>query len=412
MRGHIRRRGSGWAFVIDVDGGWPARRCGSCGRRHWVESQQRSKACIDCGAQLGAQVHERRQVWSSGYRTRRLAEDAMRDRLRALDEDSDPFPTDITVGQFAPTFLERKAGTVRPYTLSRYRSILDRDVVPAIGHVELRKVKPAHLQLVLDAVAITRGRRCVEEAKAVMSGLLRTAASGGLVDSNAARGGTLEIRDGAKRRKDLVPLEADHVRALLQAAAGTTWHVPMNLVVRLGLRRSEVLGLRWDDIDLDAATITISRSLHRVRDEAGSRLVCLEPKSKTSARTITIGEPVARLLRDHRRAQRERRLFAGPAWRDEGFVSDNGLGGPLDPDSMSTAFKRFAAALELPQGVRLHDLRHAAARLALEAGAPLESVSRMLGHSTLSFTHKQYVAPTANQTTAAVSALERLYATD
>lgn len=71
-----------------------------------------------------------------------------------------------------------------------------------------------------------------------------------------------------------------------------------------------------------------------------------------------------------------------------------------------------SATAQLPAGVRLHDLRHASARLALEGGAPLESVSRMLGHSTPAFTHKEYVAPTANQTRAAVNALERLYGTD
>lgn len=162
-------------------------------------------------------------------------------------------------------------------------------------------------------------------------------------------------------------------------------------------------------MNLDARTVTVSRSLHRVRDAAGSRLACLPPKSAASARTLTIGTPVVELLRAHGEAQRARRQLAGPAWQDDGYVNTNTLGGPLDPDSMSTAFKRMATSLELPAGVRLHDLRHAAARLSLEAGAPLESVSRMLGHSTLAFTHKQYVAPTANQTTAAVSALEQVY---
>ncbi|MEZ5236111.1 MAG: site-specific integrase [Acidimicrobiales bacterium] len=294
----------------------------------------------------------------------------MRDRLRTLDEAADPFPSELTVAQFAPTFLERKAPSVRPHTLNRYRSVIERDVVPVIGHVALRKVKPAHLQLVLDGVASTRGRRCVEEAKAVLSGMLKAAAAGGLVDTNAARGGTLEIRDGATRPKDLVPLEAEHVKALLRLAVGTTWEVPMNLVARLGLRRSEALALRWDDIDLDARTVTVSRSLHRVRDTTGSRLACLPPKSAASARTLAIGTPVVELLRAHGEAQRARRQLAGPAWRDDGYVTTNALEGPLDPDSMSTAFKRMATSLELPAGVRLHDLRHAAARLSLEAGAP------------------------------------------
>ncbi len=311
--------------------------------------------------------------------------------------------------RFAPSFLDRKAQSVRPHTLSRYRSILERDVIPLIGNVELRKIKPAHLQQVLDKVAETRGRRCVEEAKAVMSGLLKMAAAGGLVDHNAARGGTLEIADGATTKRVLVKLDAAQVRELLQLAHGTTWHLPLNLVARLGLRRSEVLGLQWSDVNFHAAELSVATGLHRIRDDAGSRLALLDPKTAASRRTIIIGAPVIELLRHHRKAQAERRLFVGAAWQPTELICDNGIGGPLDPDSMSTAFKRFARKLGWPAGVRLHDLRHAAARLALEAGAPLESVSRMLGHSTLAFTHKQYVAPTAAQTAAAVSALERLY---
>jgi len=377
-----------------------------------VEPKRRSDQCAGCGGPLGLSVSERRQIWSSGYRTRREADEALRAFLQGLVEGADPFPVDLAVAAFAPTFLARKGQSVRPHTLARYRSIIERHVVPGIGQVELRKVKPAHLQQVLDAVAATRGRRCVEEAKAVMSGLLKMAAAGGLVYTNEARGGTFEITDGAKPKRQLIQLEAAQVRSLLQLSEATTWHVPLNLVARLGLRRSEVLGLQWADIDLDAATMTIVRGLHRVREDKGSRLACLEPKTATSRRTIVIGAPVVELLRRHRRAQGERRLLIGAGWQPYGYVCDNGIGGPLDPDSMSTAFKRFARTLDLPAGVRLHDLRHAAARLALEAGAPLESVSRMLGHSTLAFTHKQYVAPTAAQTQAAVAALERLYATD
>jgi integrase len=243
-----------------------------------------------------------------------------------------------------------------------------------------------------------------------MSGLLKMAAAGGLVDTNAARGGTLEISDGAKPRRALTQLDAEQVRSVLQLAIGTTWHVPLNLVARLGLRRSEVLGLQWADVDLHGRALTINRGLHRVRDEQGSRLALLDPKTPMSRRTILIGAPIVELLRQHHRLQTERRLFVGAGWQPTDLVCGNGVGGPLDPDSMSTAFKRFARTLDLPIGVRLHDLRHAAARLALEAGAPLESVLRMLGHSTLAFTHKPYVAPTAAQTQAAVSALERLYA--
>ena len=135
----------------------------------------------------------------------------------------------------------------------------------------------------------------------------------------------MEIPEEAARQRQLARLDVGDVRRLLDLVLGTTWDVAFNLVARLGLRRSEVLGMRWGDIDFDAATLTVGRGLHRVRDAEGSRLDFLPPKSATSARTISIGGPVLTVLRAQRKAQAERRLFVGAGWRDLGLILTTAL---------------------------------------------------------------------------------------
>ncbi len=104
MKGHVRRRGTGWVYVVDVDGGWPARRCETCGERRWMQARKPAGRC-PCGGALGAEVRERRQVWSTIYRTKREVEEALRVFLHVLATGDDPFPSDITLGRLLAASL-------------------------------------------------------------------------------------------------------------------------------------------------------------------------------------------------------------------------------------------------------------------------------------------------------------------
>jgi integrase len=153
----------------------------------------------------------------------------------------------------------------------------------------------------------------------------------------------------------------------------------------MGLRQGEILGLRWSDVDLEAATIRVTQALQRVN----GRLDFVEPKSQSSRRTIPLPATVARALRAHRSRQLEERLAAGARWRESDLVFTTSVGTPLDCRNVT---RRFQAALEgagLPR-LRFHDLRHTAASLMLAQGVPPRVVMETLGHSQISLTMNTY----------------------
>jgi integrase len=153
-----------------------------------------------------------------------------------------------------------------------------------------------------------------------------------------------------------------------------------------GARRSETLGLCWDHTDLDEGTVRIERTLQRV----GAELVFSDvTKTSHGRRTIPLPAFAVARLRQHKADQARRRLAAGGSWHDLDLVCERGDGRPMDPDLVSQAFKRVAKSVGL-DGVRLHDLRHAAATRLMRSGLHPVEVAEILGHASPAFTMSVY----------------------
>jgi integrase len=180
---------------------------------------------------------------------------------------------------------------------------------------------------------------------------------------------------------------------------------PITVAAMLGLRRGEVLALRWDSLDLDGQhpLVRIEGTLQRGRDG----LAILPPKTERSRRSIPLPASAVSLLRKVRTEQLERRMLAGPAWSERDYVFDRGTGEPIDPDSFSKAVHAAVLAVGL-DGVRLHDLRHAWATMQIAAGTDARTVSDQLGHATVAFTLQTYVHPSEEAAAAAAATTERL----
>ena len=172
---------------------------------------------------------------------------------------------------------------------------------------------------------------------------------------------------------------ADHLRAELVVDA-------LELVlVFLGLRRSEALGLRWVDVDLDAEKLEVRYALHR---EPGG-LVLLPPKTRRSRRTIPLPAPLAEALRGHQTAQEAERAAAGPDWVESGHVFTTAEGMPLDPRNTTRLFQLQCAVAGVPV-VPLHALRHTCVSLLLSLGESPRTVMEIAGHSALEMTMNVY----------------------
>ncbi len=209
----------------------------------------------------------------------------------------------------------------------------------------------------------------------VISEALRTAVKWGLLTINPA---DAVMPPKPTRREPKVLTEAQ-TETLLAAVKGTRLYLPVVLAVGSGLRRGELLALRWSDCDLETGKITVMRTLSEGREFG---LAFKEPKSRTSRRVVTLPSFALEALKEHKKAQAAHRLEVGPGYKDQGLVLPAEDGSPWAPNLLSGAFAAMIRRLDLPR-VRLHDLRHGHITHLLLRGVPLKVAScsgRSFGH--------------------------------
>lgn len=365
MRGHVRQRSPG-SWTVQVSAGFD---------------------------DAGKRVRITRTVRG----TERDAERALTKLLREVDQGTAPTTGKTTVTRYlTETWLPHAATRVRPTTLARYEQLVRVHVLPRIGRVKVSSLRPSHIQGVLDAMmAAGAAPASVLQCHRVLSAALRQAVRWQVLAVNPCDA----VRPPRPERNQLRVPSSDEVRRILEVARGSVYEVPLLLAATTGMRRGEVLGLRWPVVDLDSGVARVVATLQKPRGRAASFVA---PKTDRSRRTISLPPFVTERLRRHRREQTERRLLLGAAWRDLELVCDRGDGEHLDPDGFSHAFERFVERTGLPP-MRLHDLRHAHATTLLVAGVHPKIVSEALGHASVAFTMDtyQHVLPTMGEQVAA-----------
>jgi len=290
-----------------------------------------------------------------------------------------------TLGTFLNRWLEDVARPrLRPRTFQSYEGIIRVRVLPRLGKVRLSKLTAQQIQGLYTFLLTERSlsERSVQYTHRVLHTALKQAVRWNLIARNPV--------DGAEaprpRRPELHTLSPDEVRQLLAFVEGTPRFALYALAVTTGLRRGELLGLRWDDIDLDRGRVTVRRTLQQV---AGKGQVPLEPKTPRSRRTVALSMLTVEALRHHQEIQAEASRQAGSAWQDTGAVFATSIGTPFEGGVVSRTFQSDLSAAGLPR-VRFHDLRHTCATLLLEGDTNPKVVQEMLGHSTIVLTLDVY----------------------
>lgn len=355
MRGHLYRRGETWTYVIDVSRD-------SSGQR-----RQRSKG---------------------GFRTRREAESALHTALNALRQGLYVEPAKLTVAEFLrDSWLPAVRGALRPTTYSSYEVHVRCYLVPAFGDRKLQALTPPMINtLYAELVNGWRGRRplgpaTVRRVHATLHRALRDAVRWQLVARNVASAAD-PPKAPRPRMKVWTPSE---LQTFLSATKTDRSYTLWLFYVLTGVRRGEALALQWSDVDLGAATTTIRRSLVPV----DHRLVFGEPKTDKGRRRISLDSQLVAALRAHRRDQAKERLLVGSAFDDQDLVFCHPDGSPLRPEQVSRWFSSLARRAGVPH-VRLHDLRHLHATLALSAGVAPRVLADRLGHSSTAMTTDIY----------------------
>lgn len=337
----------------------------------------------------------RRQRRQRGFATKDDAERALRKALGALDDGLHVDPSQMTVATYLRTWL---AGTqVRPTTAARYRQSVERHIIPEVGGIRLQQLTVEDLDAAYQSLISGGGvdgaplsPKTVRNAHGVVRTALRDALRRGHVVRNVAEHARLPRLE----RPEMKVWTAAQVGRFLDHVQSNRFHAMWTLYVTTGMRRGEVIGLRWSDLELEAARLVVQRSL----TVAAGRMVWSEPKTARGRRVIALDAATVSALRRHRTAQAEEKLAAGPAWQDDDLVFCWPDGSAIQPQLPTKWIREHAEAAGLPK-IRLHDLRHTWATLALGAGVPAKVVSERLGHANVSITLDVYthVSPALDQ---------------
>jgi len=285
-----------------------------------------------------------------------------------------------------------------PRTHELYSYISEKHIIPAIGNILLSEVKPQHLQhLYAEKSKSGLSARTVQLIHITLHKALKNAVKTGLLIRNVA-----EAVDAPKiQRHEMKTMNEDDLQKFLSAAKDTEYYDLFYKLLFTGLRRSEALALRWQDVDLILCTISVTRSIQQLHNvPVEERLSFKQPKTQKSRRLIALTPSTAILLREHLEARKRILKSLNPNLDTEKDFDQSELifcrydGSPLRPDSVTHAWMKLARRCELPE-IHTHSARHTHASLLLKQGVHPKIVQERLGHSGIAITLDLYshVAP-------------------
>jgi integrase len=328
--------------------------------------------------------------WVNGKRKRKYIYGKTRkevaDKLKAAHRDqSDGVDLAIerqTIAEFLDIWLEQTVKIRnRDGTYENYTQIVRSHIVPAIGKYHLTKLTPEQIQRMLNQlIAAGLAPRTIRNVRAVLRDALNQAVRRRRIAYNVAA--LVELPRAEK--PSIHPLMPEQARSLLDAVRGDPLEALYRVALSLGLRRGEILALRWEDIDFDQQELRVSGSVRRT----GGVLCRRPPKTQSSIRTLPVPAILLQVLRRHHVQQVEARQRND--WQEQGLVFPSSVGTIMEPGNLHRHFKGVLARAGLPTTVRFHDLRHSCATLLLAQGVPLVVVRDTLGHTQISTTADIY----------------------
>ena len=349
-----KKQHGSWSFVVDVPGG--------AGRR--------------------------RQVTRGGFPTRQGAEAALAEFVAIGDTKPAMNRGSQTLGEYLEEWLALVRPTLAASAWTSYRVMLRNYVIPHLGGYPVATLPPARVAMVYADLLRSGGRggrplsaTTVRSTHRVLRKALNDAIDLGVVPVNPIA----RVKPPRPVRREMRVWTAEEATRFLRAAADDRLYPAWLLALSCGLRRGELAGLRWTDVDLAGATLTIATQ--RTTDVDGGVLI-KEPKG-TSRRTIDLGPAAVEALRRLKTQTAEERLALGPAYVDTGLVFVEPDGSVTHPQVLTDRFQRLARQVGVPV-IRLHDARHSCATLALSAGIHPKVVQQLLGHSSWAITMDLY----------------------
>ncbi len=307
----------------------------------------------------------------------------------------------LTVETYMARWLSDSVkGTVRISTYERHEQLFRGHIRPALGRVKLKSLTPAHVRgLITEKLNTGLAPGTVRKMHSTLHKALSQAVSDGLIPRNAA-----DVKAPQPAPEEMRPLSEIEARAFLDAARelDDRFEALYMLAITTGLRRGELLGLRWDDADLERGTLRVGRALVR----EGGRHKLGETKTRRGRRQVNLTPRTVTALKTHRKRQLEERVRLAGLYEDRGLMFATNVGTPLNPENVvKRSFKPLLKKANLPE-IRFHDLRHTCATLLLSKNVNPKIVSEMLGHANIAITLDTYSHVLPDMQESAVRALE------
>jgi integrase len=292
--------------------------------------------------------------------------------------------------------------SVRPATYEGYARQVRNHLTPTLGPIKLRTLTPAHLRgLYRDKLDSGLSPRTVQYIHVTIHKALKQALNDGLVPRNVAEA----VKPPQVRREEIQPLTPEQTKRLVEFVSEDRLEALYVLAVTAGLRQGELLGLKWEDVDLDHGILRVKRTLSGIKD---GKPVFGTPKTAKGRRSVKLTAKAVEALEKHRERQIEERKQLVKLWRDCGLVFPTRVGTPISRHNLVTrSFKPLLVRAGLPD-IRFHDLRHTCATLMLVVGTNPKVVQEMLGHANVSITLDTYSHLLPNMQGEAVGRLDNL----
>lgn len=363
-------------------------------------------AVIDAGRRHDGTRDQRWIALDPSITTKREAEAAA--RKLAVQRDQDELPNDrhMTVAALMGRWMEATADKRKQSTTYQYESRIRKYINPGIGNMRVSEVRRYHIEEFLDKITRKPRRRAglAPQTVGIIHSMLHSAFDWAVKHEIISRNPVDLV---PKPRGDSKPkriLTDEEFRRLTSALAGTRLAAPALILGTTGIRRGELLALRWSDVDLDNGVLHVRENLVRV----GRSLAVDQPKSRTSIRDIPLPALAVDALRVYRIQQEQRRREAGAGWIDRDLVFDNGLGDYWRPTTFSSAFADAAKRAGFPN-VTPHCLRHGYASIVYEATGDMKLVQELLGHSSMNVTSDIYTHIFEARKRQAAAAIQQIF---
>lgn len=312
-------------------------------------------------------------------KTKRGCADWLKEKVNKVDAGLSLGASTQTLEEYLKTWLSSIQNSVRPGTYYQYSMTCRLHILPALGRLRLCEVHPALIQkLYASKLQAGISPRTVEIIHAVLHRAFEQAVKLDILGRNPVKATT----PPKVQAKEMHFYDESQANQLLLAARGNRNEALYHLAIATGLRQSELLGLKWADLDWQKRSLRVQRQLKRGFKKGD---YFSQPKTKNGCRTVVLGKTSIALLRDHMQRQNLERIIAGDSWQESDLIFPTPIGTPKNQSNLYREFMIFITEAGLPK-IRFHDLRHSAATIMLNHGVPAIIVSKRLGHYKVSMT--------------------------